>query len=199
MANVLGGLDQDAAGREIGAGNVGAQRLDSASRLVDQMQQGRAQLAGIVRRDAGRHADGDAGGAIRQQVGKARGQDDRLAVFAVIGCAEIDSILVDAVEHRLRHRREPAFGVAHRRGVIAVDIAEIALAVDQRIALREILGEPHQRVIDRELAMRMKLADHVADDAGAFFVAGGGIEPQLLHRVQDAAMHRLQPIAHIGQ
>ena len=170
---------------------MGAQRLDSTSRLVDQVQQGRAQLAGIVRRDAGCHADGDAGRTIRQQVREARGQNDRLAVFAVIGGAEIDSILVDAVEHRLGYRREPALGVAHRRGVIAIDIAEIALAVDQRITLREILGEPHQRVIDRELAMRMKLADHVADDAGAFFVAGGRIEPQLLHRVQDSTMHRL--------
>ena len=47
--------------------------------------------------------------------------------------------------------------------------------------------------------MRVELADHVADDAGAFLVAGGGIEPQLVHRMQDAAVHRLQPVAHIGQ
>ena len=163
------------------------------------MQQRGAQLADIVRRDAGRHADRDAGGAVGEQVGKAGRQDDRLAVLAVIGRPEIDGILVDPVEHRLRHRRQPALGVAHRRGVIAVDIAEIALPVDQRIALREILREPHQRVVDRQLAMRMELADHVADDPGAFLVAGGGIEAQLVHRVQDAAMHRLQPVAHIGQ
>ena len=95
--------------------------------------------------------------------------------------------------------RQAALGVAHRRRVIAVDIAEIALAVDQRIALREILRQPDQRLIHRELAMRVEFADHVADDAGAFLVAGAGIEPQLVHRVQDAAMHRLQPVAHIGQ
>ena len=47
--------------------------------------------------------------------------------------------------------------------------------------------------------MRVELADYVADDAGAFLIARRGIEPQLLHRVQDAAMHRLQPIAHIRQ
>ncbi len=199
LADIFRRLDQHPAGREIRAGDVGAECLDGAGRLVDQMQQCRAQLARIVRRDAGRHADGDARGAIGQQVREAGGQDDRLAVLAVIGLAEIDRVLVDAVEHRLRHRRQPALGVAHRRGVIAVDIAEIALAVDQRVALREILGEPDQRVIDRELAMRMELADHVADDAGAFLVARGGIEAQLLHRVQDAAMDRLQPVAHIGQ
>ena len=57
------------------------------------------------------------------------------------------------------------FGVAHRGRVIAVDIAEIALPVDQRIALGEILREPHQRVVDRLVAVRMEIADHVADDA----------------------------------
>ena len=47
--------------------------------------------------------------------------------------------------------------------------------------------------------MRVKLADHVADDTGAFFVARGRVEAQLVHRMQDAPVHRLQPVAHIGQ
>ena len=151
-----------------------------------------------MRRDAGRHADRNTGGAVRQQVRKTAGQYDRLAVLAVIGRAEIDRVLVDAFEHRPRDGGQAALGVAHRGGVIAVDIAEIALPVDQRIALREILREPDQRLVHRQLAMRVELADHVADDAGTFFVAGAGIEPQLVHRVQDAAMHRLQPVAHVG-
>ena len=175
------------------------QCLDRRGRIVDQLQQRRAQFAGIVRRDAGRHADGDAGGAVGEQVRKPRRQNDRLVVLAVIGRAEIDGALVDAVEHRLRHRRQPALGVAHRRGVIAVDIAEIPLTVDQRVALRKILGEADQRVIDRQLAMRVELADYVADDASAFLVARGRVEAQLLHRMQNPAMDRLQPIAHIGQ
>ena len=136
---------------------------------------------------------------LASRFGKRAGKDDGLAVLAVIGRPEIDGVLVDAVEHRLRDRRQPALGVAHRRGVIAVDIAEIPLPVDQRIALREILRETHQRVIDRQLAMRMELADHVADHPGAFLVAGGGVEAKLLHRVQDAAVHRLEPVAHIRQ
>jgi hypothetical protein len=163
------------------------------------VQQRGANLADIVRRDAGRHADGDAGGAVGEQIGKARRQDHRLAVVAVIGRAEIDRILVEPVEHRRGDRRQAALGIAHRRGVIAVDIAEIALPVDQRIALGEILGEADQRLVDRDLAVRVEAADHVADDAGAFLVAGGGIETQFAHRVEDAAMHRLQPVAHIRQ
>ena len=72
----------------------------------------------------------------------------------------------------MRDLGEARLGVAHGGGVIAVDIAEIALPVDQRIALREILREPHQRVIDRLVAVRMELADHVADHARAFLERG---------------------------
>ncbi len=157
------------------------------------------QLDDVVRRDAGRHADGDAGRAVSQKVRKPRRQHDRLAAFAVIGRAEIDRVLVDAFEQRLGHLGQPAFGVAHRRRVIAVDIAEIALAVDQRIALREILRQAHQRVIDRDVAMRVEFADDVAHHARAFLVARFGIELELAHGVEDAAMHRLQPVAHVGQ
>ncbi len=167
--------------------------------MVDQVHERGAQLADIVRRDAGRHADRDAGSAVGEQIGEAARQDDRLAVLAIIGRAEIDGVLLDAVEHCLRHGREPALGVAHGSGVIAVDIAEIPLPVDQRVALRKILGEPHQRVVDREFAMRVELADHVADHPGAFLIPRRRIEAELLHRVQDPAMHRLQPVAHIGQ
>ena len=66
------------------------------------------------------------------------------------------------------HLGHPRLGVAHGGGVIAVDIAEIALAVDQRIADGEILRQADQRVVDGLVAMRMELADHVADDARDF-------------------------------
>ena len=167
--------------------------------MADQMDGGGADLARIVRRDRGRHADRDAGGAVGQQVREAAGQHDRLVLLAVIGRAEIDRVLVDAGEQRLRDLGQPRLGVAHGRGVIAVDIAEIALALDQRVARGEILRQAHQRVVDRDVAVRVELADHVADHAGAFLEAGGGIEPQLVHRVDQPPVHRLQPVAHIRQ
>ena len=167
--------------------------------LPDEIQRRVAHLLQIVRRNARRHADRDAAGAVREQVRDARGEHDRLLLLAVIGLAEIDRVLVDAVEQRRRDGRQLGLGVAHRRRVIAVDIAEIALAVDQRIALREILREPHQRVVDRLVAMRVIFTDHVADDARAFLEAARGVELELAHGVEQAAVHRLQPVAHIGQ
>ena len=167
--------------------------------MADQVDRGGADLAGVVRRDRGRHADGDAGRAVGQQVGKRAGQHDRLALLAIIGRAEIDRVLVDAGQQRARDLGQPRLGVAHGRGVIAVDVAEIALPFHQRIARGEILRQPHQRVVHRDVAVRVVLADHVADDAGALLEAGGRIEPQLMHGVDQPPVHRLQPVAHIRQ
>ena len=190
-------LDDDPAGREIRALDVIEQRLVARVRRFDQMQAGAHQLVDVVRRDVGRHADRDAGRSVRQQVGERRRQDHRLALRAVVIVAEIDRVLGQAVQQRRRRRRQPRLGVALRRRVVAVDIAEIALAVDQRIADVEILRQPGQRVIDRLVAMRVIVAHHLADDLGAFAERRGRLQLQPAHRVEDAPMHRLEPVARV--
>ncbi len=167
--------------------------------MPDEIERRVAHLLQIMRRNARRHADRDAAGAVREQVREARGQDDRFLLLAVIGLAKVDRVLVDAIEQRRRDRRQLGLGVAHGGRVIAVDIAEIALPIDQRIALREILREPHQRVVNRLIAMRVILTDHVADDARAFLEAARGVELELAHRIKQAPVYGLQPVAHIGQ
>ena len=110
---------------------------------------------------------------LASRLGKAAGSTTGSFVFAVIGGAEIHRVLVQAVQQRLRGFGQAAFGVAHGGGVIAVDIAEIALPVDQRIAHGEILRQAHQRVIDRLVAMGMVFAHHIAHHVGGFLEAGG--------------------------
>ena len=175
------------------------QRLRFRLGLVDQMQRRVAKLGRVVRRDRGRHADRDALRAVGEQVRKSAGQHDRLFRLAVVIGAEFDAVLVDAFEQEPRDLGHARFGVAVGGGIIAVDIAEIALAVDQRIARGKILRQPHQRVVDRLIAMRMERAHHVADDFGGFLERRAGIEPQQPHAVEDAAMHRLQAVAGVRQ
>ena len=136
---------------------------------------------------------------LASRFGNARRQHHRLLVRAVVARPEIDRVLVEAVEQEPRDFRQPRFGVAHGGGVIAVDIAEIALAVDQRIALREILRQAHHRVVDRLVAVRMEITHHVADHLGRFLERRAGVEPQLPHHVQDAPVHRLEAVARVGQ
>ena len=114
---------------------------------------------------------------LASRLGNAAGSTTGSCVLAVIGGAEIDRIFVQPVQQRLARLGHAAFGVAHGGGVIAVDIAEIALAVDQRIAHGEILRQAHQRVIDRLVAMGMEGAHDVAHHLGGFLEGGVGIKP----------------------
>ena len=93
--------------------------------------------------------------------------------LAVVVRAEVDRFLVDVGEHLVRDLGQADLGVAHRRGVVAVDRAEVALAVDQHVAQREVLRHAHDRVVDRLVAVRVVLADHVADDARATSCTAG--------------------------
>ncbi|MGY3421105.1 hypothetical protein ACVWZW_001580 [Bradyrhizobium sp. F1.13.4] len=98
-----------------------------------------------------------------------------------------------------RHLGQSGFGITIGRRRIAVDRAEIALAVDQRHAHGEVLRHPDHGVVDRLVAMRMIFTDDVTDHAGGLDVLLVRRVPLLVHRVQDAAMHRLETVAGVRQ
>ncbi len=156
-------------------------------------------LAQIVRRDIGRHADRDAAGAVGQEIGEARRQYCRLALGIVIVRLEVDRVLVEILEQRIGDLGEPHLGVAHGRRRIAVDRAEIALAVDQRQAHGKVLRHAHQRVVDRLVPVRMVFADDVADDARRFAIRLVPFVAVLVHRIEDAPVHGLEAVARVRQ
>src|SRR5437868_15199155 len=57
--------------------------------------------------------------------------------------------------------------IAHRGCGIAVDVPEVALAVDERVTHRERLRETYEGVVDRRVAVWVVILHHVADDARA--------------------------------
>ena len=187
------------AGRKIGTLDPPAQLQRREIGIVEQLDQRRDDLVEVVRRDVGGHADGNAGAAVDQQVRHARRQHDRFGLGAVVARPEGDGFLLDLLQHFVGEPREAAFGVAHRRGAVAVERAEIAGAVDQRIAQRERLRHAHQRFVDRAVAVRVVVAHHVADHLRALSVLGVGGQVLLPHREEDAALHRLEAVAHVGQ
>ncbi len=203
-ALVIGGADaraaeDEAAGREVGPGNDLDQLVDADGGIVEIGEAGVDHLAEIVGRDVGRHADGDAAGAVHQQIGKLGRQDHRLFLAPVVVRLEIDGVVLEIVEERHGGAREPHLGIALGRGRIAVDGAEIALPVHDRQAHGEILREPHQRVVNRLIAVGVILTHGVAGDARRFVVGAVGRVVVLVHRIEDAAMHGLQPVAHVGK
>ena len=192
-------VDDDAAGREVRARHEGGERLGVGVGMGDEIERRVAELGDVVRRNRGRHADRDALRAVGEQVRHGRRHDDRLFRVAGVIVAPVDRVFVDALHQEARDIGHARFGVAVGGGVVAVDVAEIALPLDQRIARGEVLRETHQRLVDRLVAVRMERAHHVADDLRAFLEGRAGVEPEDVHAVEDAAMHGLQPVARVGQ
>ena len=110
---------------------------------------------------------------LTSRFGIGRRQDGRLFGRLVEVGDEVDGLLVEVAHHLFGERLETRFGVAVRRGRIAVDRAEVPLAVDQEIAHVEVLREADERVVGRRVAVRMVVADDLADDLRALAVAAG--------------------------
>ena len=137
--NRLGTVDHQPAGGEVGALHQLHQRGMFGVGVVDQQQGGVDDLGYVVAGNAGRHADRNAGCAIGQQVGEQAGEDFGLFLLAVVGGNKVHRPLVQPGHQLDRGAGQPGFGIAVGGGIIAVDIAEIALPFDQRIAQRKIL------------------------------------------------------------
>ena len=198
LADAVGAADQRA-GREVGSGQLLEQLVERAVGVARLELERIHHLAQVVRRHVGGHADRDPGRAVDEQVGQPGGQHHRLAGRAVEVGHEVDRLAVDVAQQLLGDAREAALGVAVGGRRVAVDRAEVALPVDQRVAEREVLDHAHERVVDRAVAVRVVVLEHLADHARALGVGARGDQALLLHRVQDAAVDGLEAVAHVGQ
>ena len=141
------------------------------------------ELAQVVRRDAGGHADGDAFGAVGQQVREARGQDGGFLVAAVVVVLEIDAFFVDVADHLHGQGRHLALGVTGCGGAQVAGGTEVTLACDEGVAQRPGLHEAREGVVDGGVAVGVVVTHDLADDAGGLGERGGGAVSAVVHGV----------------
>ena len=174
------------------AGQVDVGVVDIGHAAVDD-------LAEVVGRDIGSHADGDALTAVDQQVREAAGQDARLLLRLVEVGVPVDGVLVDVGQHLDSHPAHAGFGVTVSSRGVAVHRAEVALAVHQRVAQGEILCQTDHRVVDGGVAVGMVRTQHRTDGVRRLAVGMAGVVAALVHGVEDAAVDGLQTVTHIRQ
>ena len=184
---------------EVGRGHDLHQLVDRRLGRAQQVQAGVDDFVQVVRRDVGRHAHRNAGRAIDQQVGQPRRQHRGLFLRAVVVGREVDGFLVDVGQHLVGDLRQADFGVPHGCSVVAIDTAEVALAIDQHVAQGKVLRHAHDGVVHRRVAVRVVLADDVANDARTLLVSAVPVVVQLVHRKQHAPMHRFEAVTRVGQ
>ena len=206
LGNLGGAADDLRAAGVVGAAEQGEQRIVGERRVLDERDAGVGHLAQVVAGNFGGQAHGNAAGAIEQRKRQPRGQLARLFGGAVVVGREVDRAFVEFVEQQPCDAREPRLGVAHGGGAVAVAAAEVALPVDERVALRKILRHAHQRVVGRLVAVGVKAPEHVADHARALDRLGRhrGVGPAIaqahaVHGIEDAPLHGLLAVAHVGQ
>ncbi len=181
-----------------GPGTCSISSSDVRIRIVDQRKAGVDHLAQIVRRDVRRHAHRDSTRAVDQHVREPGRKDRGLRILAVVIGHHVDGVFFDIGEEEGGGFVHPHFGVAHGRGVIAIHRAEIALSIQQGEGHGEILRHPDQRLVNRQIAVRVVLAHHVTHGSRAFSIGFIVRIPGLVHRIEDAAMDRLQAVAQVG-
>ncbi len=194
-----GATVDDAAGGEIRPGDIGHQLVDGEIAILDQRQTAVDYLGEVVRRNVGRHAHRNTGGAVDQQVGNLGGHDSRDHLGAVIVGHPVHGLFVQIRQQLMGDAGHPHFGITHGRSAVAVDRTEVALTVDQHIAHGEILRHPDDGVIHGTVAVRVIFTDYVTDHTGRFFIGLVPVVPQLVHCIQNAAVNRFQAITHIRQ
>ena len=184
------------AGRQVRALHVLNERRRRGLGLLQQVDGGGGYLAQVVRRNIGRHADRDAGGAVEQQVRQPRRQDHRLLQRAVEIGRPVHRAVGELPEQHVGVFGELGFRVAHgREGLGVILRAPVALAVNEWIAIGEGLRHEHHGLVAGRVSVRMKLAEHIAHGARGLLVLGDRRQPELAHGVDDAPLHGLQPVA----
>src|SRR5438034_702720 len=124
---------------------------------------------------------------------------DGLWLVPVVVRNEVDRLRVDVAKELERDRREPSLGVSHGGRWVAVDGAEVAVRVDQRMAQRPILRQPHEGVVHGFECMRVVLLHDLPDRPRGLPVRPIRPEAPLEHRPEHPAVHGLQTVTHLGE
>ena len=188
------------AGGKIGPFDEPHELVGTGIRMLEHMQRCVDHLTQVVRRDVGGHTHRDPLGAVYEEVREPGGQDHGLVGRTVVVRHQVHGLFVDPGKQLEGQGCEPALGVPHgRRSLVGACAPEIPVTVDQGEPEAEVLHHAHQCVVDGQVTMGVIRTHDLAHDLGAFRVGPVGSKVLIVHRVEDPAVDRLQPVPHVGQ
>ena len=112
---------QNPARWEVWSVDVLAEIVNGELWVRDQGDGGIGNFAKVVWRNVRSHADGDARGAVDEQVRQTRRKNARLLLRAVVVRREVDCLVIDVGEHLASDGGEACLGVTHRSCGVAVN------------------------------------------------------------------------------
>ena len=167
IGNVRRAADDLTATRIVGAGQDLHQLVVAQLRALDEGHARIGHFTQVVAWNFCGHTHRDTACAVEQGKWQTGGQLLGLFGGAVVVGLEVDRAFVNLVQQQRSDFGQAGFGVSHGRSAIAITRAEVALAVDQGIALRKVLRHAHEGFVGGTVTVRVIAAQHVTDHAGA--------------------------------
>ena len=197
LFHLLDGVQNLTTGGEVRAFDIAAQLSVPDVLVVEELDEGRAELLLNSAAVSGRHSHGNTGRSIHEEVRDSCGKHHWFGFRAVVTRAERHRRLLDFGEHFVADAGQPALGVPHRSGTVAIERPEVARTVHQRIPERKGLRHPDERLVERRVAVGVKSCPSRRRDLRAFAMLHVRRQVLLPHRVQDAALNRFQAVADV--
>src|SRR3989338_4823328 len=133
--------EHDSSRREIGALNESEKVFRRRVFIVNEVHRGGYDLAEVMRRNVGRHADGDAERSVQEQIGRSGGKHNGFPASAVKIWPQINRILFNVGEHISRKTRHFRLGIAVRGGRVAVERVVHKHSCGKREIMRIVNGQ----------------------------------------------------------
>ena len=109
----------------------------------------------------------------------------------VVVLCKIDGFFFEVCQQRVRQLGHSNFGVAHRRGGVAIYRAKIALSIYQWVAQRKRLRHTNDGVVDRGVTMWVIFTDNVTHDTRRLLIGFVPVVIELVHGKEHAPVHGL--------
>ena len=99
----------------------------------------------------------------------------------------------------LTHLGEAALCITHGSRRVTVNRTEVTLSVNQGITHVPLLSHTHQSAINRRVAVRVILTEHLTNNTRTFLIRFVTGVSNAEHTVKNTAVHRLETIAYIRE
>ena len=175
------------------------QRINAHIRVMNERNTAIDHFGQIVRWNIRGHPHSNPARPIHQQIRNLSGQNTRFALMSIIVVLEIDSLFVDVSQQVMRNLAHTNFGITHRGGRVPVHRTKVTLTIEQWQSQGKVLRHTHQRVIDSLVTVRVIFTHHITDDTRRFTVGLVPLISAFVHRIENTAVNRFQPIPRIRQ
>ena len=96
--------------------------------------------------------------------------------------------------------RQLRLGVTHGgKAFRVIGGAPVALAVDQGVAITEGLSHEYHGFVAGTITVWVEFTEHIPHGSRRFGIFGLMVQAKLTHCIDDASLHRLQPIGYVRQ